>query len=477
MAVLRVAVRIAGVPVLGLGLGLLAAQLVTQLTPPTYEASAALVVSARAGGGPDGQETASITLTQSLVPTIARVVESHEVAASAAERLDMPADAVVGQVTGRFEPGLQIINVAATAGSARAAAAVANAAADAVIRRLSDFPVAEGVRIDARVLDRAVPPGQPVLPKPALNLAFGALAGLLAGLGLATTRGRFDDRLRDPQAVEAELGLPVLAVFPQLPRDVRRRRLRVLRRTTVDVAADTLVAGLGVFVEALSGRRVMVTSARGDDGKALVAALLAVRMADCHDRVTLVENGLRQPTRTGPPPTADRIVLSLLDGVAGSSHDAFATPTVVGADLVARRTADGADGTVDDLLDEITGRGDDVVVHAPAVLAGAAAVTLARRVDAVLLVVRRGVTTTADAKQAALLMRHLGVPFVGVVVVDGVRALPRRPADRQTEVGRRRADPRGAGGDHRRRPDSLGTSPGARTAVTTTAPRVPGRRS
>ncbi|MFV2127664.1 hypothetical protein ACFHWS_24460 [Micromonospora sp. LOL_013] len=455
----RAVARLAGLPVFGLCLGLLAAQLVTQWTPPTYQASASLLISAKGDGEVAGQETASITLAQSLAPTIARMAETREVAARAADSLRLPADEVVGQVTGQFEPGMQIVTVAAAARSADRAAAIANEAAAAVIGRLADFALAEQVQVDARVLDRATAPARPVLPKPTLNSALGAVAGLLVGLGLTTARNRFDNRLRDVQAVDAQLGLPVLAVFPQLPRRFAPRHVRMLRHGAATVAADALVAALSVFVDSLPGRRILVTSARHDDGKAMVAALLALRIADGRDNATLVE---AQSTGQGDPqPAADRIVLSFMERTFGRPAIG-PVPTVVGADLVGQWPTGGQ-------LDETIGRtDDDLVLHAPPILTGTTAATLARKVDAVVLVVRRGDTDTADAKQASMLMRHLGVPFVGVVVVDGATMLSHRLSGHPDRF----AAPGSDGGRHRRTDPPSGTeTPAAAATPTATAPR------
>ncbi|MFV2017276.1 hypothetical protein [Micromonospora sp. LOL_023] len=440
LSTLRTIARLAGLPFLGLCLGLLAAQAVTQWTPPTYQASASLVISARADGEAGGQETASISLAQSLAPTIARMVETREVAIRAADSLKLPPAAVVGQVTGGFEPGLQIVTVSATAGSADQAAAVANGATEAVIGRLADFSIAEGVQVNARILDHATVPGQPDLPKPTLNGALGALAGLLAGLGLTTARNRFDSRLRDVQAIETQLGLPVLAVFPRLPRRFAPRHLRSLHRGQAMVAADTLVASLNVFVESLPGRRIMVTSARYDDGKAIVAAMLALRIARGHDRVTLIEG--QEAGRRDPQPGADSILLSFRERVFGSPEGAF-VPTIVGADIVDQWSVGRQSG---DLLDEVLSRrGDDLVVHGPPILTGTRAAALAREIDGVVLVVRRGATDAADAQRASTLMQHLGVPFVGVVVVDGAAAPTLRSAGRVDRM----AGPGSGGGQYR----------------------------
>ncbi|MFY1698037.1 MULTISPECIES: hypothetical protein [unclassified Solwaraspora] len=463
---MRTIVRVTGLPVIGCCLGLLAAQLVTQFTPPTYYASSSLVISAAPDQQSSGQGTASISLAQSLAPTIAKMAESREIAIDTADRLKLPSDAVVGQVTGRFEPGLQIVTVTAAAATGERSASIANAATESLIQRLSEFSIAQGVQIDARTLDRAAPPARPALPKPLLNDALGALAGLLSGLGLATARSRFDNHLSDSHTIEVRLGLPVLAVFPRLPRRFRQRHGRLLRHGPASTATETLLAGLDVFTESLSGRRILLTSVRNDDGKAMVAALLALRMASHSDRVTLAEG--HPPGKATSPdgerlPTADRILFGLMKGGSGWSWGTPA-PTVLASDPTDHRVY-GRSGR--DLLDDVDPRGD-VVVHGPPILSGATATALVRKVDSVVLVVRRGSTDVAEAERAALLLRNLDVPFVGVVVVDGVDGMSRPAAWRSRHLD-------GPAEDHGRHRDSSTDS--AVTAAGLGTPRPSGSRA
>ncbi|MBN1851692.1 MAG: hypothetical protein JW829_03180 [Pirellulales bacterium] len=65
---------------------------------------------------------------------------------------------------------------------------------------------------------------QPIRPRRALLLAFGLLAGLFGGLGLALACDAFNRHLETPQDVEEELELPVLVSVPRL----RRRHLAVV---------------------------------------------------------------------------------------------------------------------------------------------------------------------------------------------------------------------------------------------------------
>ncbi|MEH1127927.1 hypothetical protein [Micromonospora sp. CPCC 206061] len=472
IAVSHAVLRHAGLPLLGLCVGLVGAQAVTEFTPPTFEATSSMVVTTEGVNRRANEALAGLTLAQSLAPTIAQLAESREVALDTANALGLPPEMVVGHLDSTFEPGVQIISVHATARSGTQAAAIANAAIGAVSRQLALLRTGAGDTITTRPLDRASPPSRPTNPRPPLNAAFGGLAGLLAGLGLSRMRARLDDRLRDLSQIEAQLGLPVLTVLPRLPRRFAYRHARMLfSRNDVAEAINAGVAALTVLTTSQPRRRLLVTSSHDDDSKALVAALLALGFAHHDDRVTLVEGQLRRPAINGHfPEAAGRTLQQVLaDGhvPAPTGHE---TITVLCGDP--NECTPGSASTYGEplgaLLRTLADRDDTVIVHTPPVLAGADLAVLAQHVDGVVLVVRTGVTRKALARRAALLLQRLGLPLVGVIAVgaDGQRfpwafAPQDSPASRSAEPPLRRT------GQHPQTP----SVPGGRTREEASQPK------
>ena len=69
-----------------------------------------------------------------------------------------------------------------------------------------------------RIVDAAIPPLQPVWPKPLLNGVAALMCGLLFGVAVAFTREYMDRRVRTRMDVRGSTGLPVLGLIPRIHR-------------------------------------------------------------------------------------------------------------------------------------------------------------------------------------------------------------------------------------------------------------------
>jgi capsular polysaccharide biosynthesis protein len=422
-ATLRAARRRLVVPVLGLGIGLAAAQPVTHYLPATYEASASMVITASTTDPTTKARVPDLTLAQNLLPTVAQLAQSREVARDTAAALRLPPGAVEGHVTGAYQQGTQIVTIRATAGGGAEAAAIANGATESVVRQFGLLQIGAGGNVATRFLDRATAPTVPRSPNRRLADALGAFAGLLAGLWLSWLSGRVDDRLREPARLGAELGLPVLGVFPRLPGRYARRHARTLytRRSVADAVGAT-VAALTVLTGSLPCRRLLVTSVHDDDGKGLVSALLALALADGQGPVTLVEGQPGRPAVGGHFPEAAACTLQKAvasGGTAAPLPGSTALSVIVAAARQKRTNPEPVSGRqIGGLMNTLAGNGGAVIVHAPPVLAGADLAVLSRYGDGVVLVVETGITRRAEAIRAAMLIQRMNLPVVGVVAID-----------------------------------------------------------
>ena len=178
-----------------------------------------------------------------------------------------------------------------------------------------------------------------------------------------------------------------------------------------------------------SGWRLLVTSACHDDGKSFVTALLGLGLAEQRHSVALVDADPAQgalarhfPAR---PARGRRARWSRQSNPLQVELPRVLTPQTVGPD--GGRGAHDPTSVVD-VLERVSADGEAVAVNGLAVLAGADLSSMADYADAVVMVVRAGVTRVTDARAAARVLRSLDVPLAGVVVTDamdsGSRATP-----------------------------------------------------
>ena len=129
-------------------------------------------------------------------------------------------------------------------------------------------------------------------------LALAALAGILAGAGLALIRDMMDGRIRSGEDVGIEVDVPMLVALPAHHGSSRDRYpLPVLGASTTPLVESvrSLRTVLAALVSRPSGAVLAVTSPRLGDGKTFVAANLAVSFAQSGKRTALLFGDLRKP--------------------------------------------------------------------------------------------------------------------------------------------------------------------------------------
>jgi polysaccharide biosynthesis transport protein len=150
-----------------------------------------------------------------------------------------------------------------------------------------------------RIIEPADQPTSPVSPNHAVNGAFGLVAGLAIGIGLAFLRDRLSGRLRSPEGIEAYLEAPVLGAIPRVPAWRRRKEAFLVSavqwRSPAAEAYRTLRTNVLSAASAVDVKSIVVTSAYGGEGKSATAANLGVVLARAGKHVTLVSADLRRP--------------------------------------------------------------------------------------------------------------------------------------------------------------------------------------
>ncbi len=308
--------------------------------PTTYSTESDLLISPIDNGdstfvGVDVFRNISSDPTPNVL-TLARYAQTLATAQLAVDQLDVTTSpqGLLSHVSVRPLSQTNIVAIDAKAGSAVEAASIANAFADATVKRRTRDVQADVRAVIARLTQQvrrggasgaAVLPVQqrlsalrslvglpdptvsvlnradvPTIPtrtsKKVIGLAT-LIAGLLLGFGLALVTDAFEGAIRREEDLLLRERLPILARVPRLPRQTITDYLA--RAENLPPAAweayRTLRTNLLRGVDPAETPVIVVTSAMAGEGKTLTAVNLARTLAAQDMRVILVDGDFRRP--------------------------------------------------------------------------------------------------------------------------------------------------------------------------------------
>ncbi|GIF65952.1 chromosome partitioning protein [Asanoa ishikariensis] len=295
-----------------------------------------------------------------------------------------------------------------------------------------------------KIISDAQLPTTPSKPNRKLNLATGAMLGLLLGLSVAVIRERLDRRVRAAADVERASRVPVLAELtlasgPQLDevfqpyatggRTFNRLRNEVLASLrpedrVVVVAgasrgvASTLVAANLAAAMARSGSEVLLLGAHLPDSMvdaAPLARLFGVGATPGLGDVLTGKVPLRAAVQRAPRVPSLRVITTGGTGSAGGLLQSQALRQALG---------------------QLRRRDWYVVIDAPSTASSADAQSLARLADAAILTVELRRTRRPEVVDAVAQLTRVGTPLLGTVVIP--RLVP--AAESQSGLGDDDAD-------------------------------------
>lgn len=248
------------------------------------------------------------------------------------------------------------------------------------------------------------------------NLLEALIGGLLLGCVVALVAGAVSRRLESADDIVGKLEVTPLATIPR-GGDATADGLRqnAVRHLITRVAVSDRAASAGSTVTALA-----VASPRYSSGVDQLAREIAEERAKQGVRTVLVDANLHRPGAVGTGEVltdvehadldavlADTGVPNLRELMAGNiSDDPFAV-------LTAPRLAK--------LIGRLHEHADLVVLISPPLVDAAEAQVVCATADRSLLVVAKGATTVADARESLSLLEPLDSELIGVVLVDVAR--------------------------------------------------------
>ena len=315
-----------------------------------------------------------------------------------------------------------------------------------ILERTKASDITRMLRVNnIRVLDPPLEPSSPISPKVPMNLAFGAIAGLLLGAAAAFGREQLDRSIKTPEDVERELRLPVLGILPEINIREARPALYYARtsKTQADKSSPLTKAEFVVHEKPSSGpaeaarairtnimfmspdrphRTLLITSAGPYEGKTTVGCSIAIAMAQAGQRVLLVDCDLRRARvhKVFDKPNDFGVTSALLDPGLLDEVDLTTTIpnlSVLPAGPIPPNPAELLHSTAfARLLEDLQGRYDRIMIDSPPIGPVTDATILSTKVDATILIVRAFKTKKELARRAAKALSDVSANTVGCVL-------------------------------------------------------------
>ena len=293
---------------------------------------------------------------------------------------------------------------------------------EALLQRLQEVRIAENqTQANARVVEQAKIPNNPISPKIALNLALGGILGAMLGVATALMIDARDRTLKTVQEIKDKLGYTLLGSIPLFGKQASALPMQDQPRSAISEAFRMLQANLKFSQVDEKLKVIVLTSAVPSEGKSTVTANLGMALAELGNRVLIIDADMRRPSQHQVWEEPNSVGLSnvLVDQsdistVVKEVHPnlelltAGAPPPNPIALLESQRLAD--------FLEKCHQAYDYVLIDTPPVAVGADAALLGKLAQGTLLVVRPGTADLTSIDGTKEMLQRSGQPVLGMVI-------------------------------------------------------------
>lgn len=297
----------------------------------------------------------------------------------------------------------------------------------AAVQRLQQFATPESLQV-GELLRSAGLPDVPTGASHKRDGAVGFVVGLALGIGLAFFRDRMDERVRGREELELQSGAPVLAFIPRISsRMLSKDPAPIMLSHPTSEAAEaykSLQVRLLHVAKQHSVQSFVITSSLPGEGKTSTTANLGVALARAGKRVVMVSADLRRPQlQKYFPGKNGKGLTDVLLGLRTPLEAISPTGTENLWVLDTGRRSDPEEPVarlgseaMRDLLSELRGFADFVLLDTPPLLTSSDVVAIGPLTDGALFVADPRLVQRPTVEQARHELQLIGVPVIGVVV-------------------------------------------------------------
>ena len=286
------------------------------------------------------------------------------------------------------------------------------------------------------ILDPAIVPDEPMVRDKKKKAMMGGAFAFMLGLGIALALEFFDKAIKTVDDVKRYLKLQVLGTIPNIDFDdihdyQDSEKIKQIDQqlvtydyspTPVGEAYRSLRTNLVYSKNTGRVQTLVITSAAPGDGKSFTSANIAISMAQHKSNTLLIDADLRRGVlhNTFGVPKEPGLT-NYLTGMVGLQHIVNETlipnlSLISCGSLLPNPSELLGSHQMQRFLDEARRKYDMIIFDSPPLNAATDSIVLGTQVDALVLVIRSGVTDRDVAKQKLELFKNVPVRILGVVL-------------------------------------------------------------
>lgn len=277
--------------------------------------------------------------------------------------------------------------------------------------------------VNARVVDRAVVPKEPVKPKKSLIVVVAAMLSLFVGVGLALLLDFLNNTFKAPEQVESKLNLPVFGILPKIAKLERKDLAHLFtsdKHKTFSESIRTIRTGMALASISHPHKVIVVTSSVPGEGKSTVSANIAYAFGQM-EKVLLIDADLRRPTmaRNFDFPVG---AMGLANLIAGNATLEDVIREVDGIHMMCAGTVPPnplemlSSPRFAKLIEALRSKFDRIIIDSPPTQAVSDAIVLGTQADSLIYVIKSAATPIPLVERGIGQLLQSNAPVNGIVL-------------------------------------------------------------